>query len=463
MAIFELIDTASRRPWRAPPPTHQLALRGFDVPLDRWEVIVIGPMSSARVAVAYHTQRLELVAYEHEVEGEPWVIAQVTVQIADRAWCYGTAYDQPLDAEGWAFGPEDADPGGALHEIARAIAYQISPGISPPAVLASFFIDVAERSAQLADPRALAAARAFHPSNRLRVHALVASDPTGRLAQLAAIAPGVVSVMACGTVRPAVARAIAGAKLADVVQELIECHWRLPAHITALGRAQRQWLLRAPAGVSSQIVDRMVPWHFVVDDVPEDPVPRVKHYEVMAQLDDAAPNLPDDALLRGVTRFVSKHSLTIHARDDWRGRLVSLLRRVNRTQHGPTRRAPFEMWLPKQAPQRDPAFLIERFERDTSSVVRLNTRAALVREGKEMRHCGASLIDEVEAGTLALYAVDDTVHRATLALRWDAQAGYWEVSEMHGLGNASPSTHLQALVTAFVRAHHGYVIGGLSG
>lgn len=455
MSIFGLFDAATEVPWRTPPRAHQLALPGLDVALERWDVIVAG-MGAVRVTVTFYTQRLELMVTEHQPEG--YVVAQLTVSLAP-AWCYGLAYDQPLGAEAWAFGAEDVAPGGALYELGRTITSHVAAGTGIPALLGAFLTDVAERSAALADPRALEVARTFAPSDRLAVHALLASDRTGRLAQLATVAPALVTIMAGGLAQPAVSLAVGGARLVEVTRAVIDTSWRWPAHVRELGLRQRQWLLRAPASAPRHVIDRVVPRHFVLDDVPDDLSARARHYEVMAWLDDASANLPDEKLLRGVTRFVSKHALAIYERPDWRGRIVSLLRRVKRTERGPTRRASLDQWLPRSAPKKDPAFLIERFERDASCIVRLNSRAALTREGEQMRHCAGSLADQVERGELAVFSVDDTIDRATLALEWDAKTGTWEATDLHGPANSSPSRSIETLVDAFVRAHHGYIVG----
>ena len=76
-----------------------------------------------------------------------------------------------------------------------------------------------------------------------------------------------------------------------------------------------------------------------------------------------------------------------------------------------------------------------------------------------MHHCAGSLVKEVEEGHYAVYAVNTTIERATLGLRWRDEAGFWEIADLMGPSNTPPGSRVEALVEAFVRAHHGYVIG----
>lgn len=466
MSLIDVLEMASGLPWRAPDAPTQLALPGLDVPVDRWDVLVAGTLGAVRVRAVFHADRLELTVLDRpssvgigydDPPSDP-VLAEVMVQTRGQGWASGSMFGEPLWIDGWALSADDAGPGGALGDLGREIAEHVGAGPRAPALLSALLCDIAERVALLCDPRAIAMACTFDPANRLAVHALLADDRTGRLGQLTRVAPGLVTIIAKGRARgrgrAAYWAVVGGERLAVVADRLSEDMWGLEPR-SAAANAQRTWLLGAPAALSASVLDRPAPRHLVVDDLPSDARDAAAFYEVMAAVDDALTDEDDALLTRGLVRFVSRHAVKIRTLDDWGGRVTRLVHQVRRTKHGPTRRAPLAQWLPLGVGHRGNPFLRGSFDLGYGAVTRLESRAALRREGRELRHCAEDLADVVARGAVAVFRLETEEHRATLALAWDNDAGVWRVSEFAGPGNAAPAPSAAALALSFVRAHHG--------
>lgn len=177
-----------------------------------------------------------------------------------------------------------------------------------------------------ADARALDAARRFHATLQWFVYCAAANDRTGRVAQMAAACPGLLSVASDLTPRSGIFRGIiCGERLRHVLGRTVHT-WamqedardlhtgrrplgeRLEREPDLLGR-QRLLLRRATAAVAPARLFRPPPLAFAPEDIPRDPTDNVRWYSRMK-----APALlwPAPHLLarahQGLCLLVSRHA-----------------------------------------------------------------------------------------------------------------------------------------------------------
>jgi hypothetical protein len=85
------------------------------------------------------------------------------------------------------------------------------------------------------------------------------------------------------------------------------------------------------------------------------------------------------------------------------------------------------------------------------TVDHVNTATALAQEGERMRHCVATVLRDVMAGDLFVFAVRAGASRLTLALRPRPLEGY-DVAELRGADDRTPCAAETAAVSRWVEA-----------
>ncbi len=456
MSVVELLDSASGEPFRPPTAGVQLTLAGVhSATIERWDVLVRGPASLVHVRAAFFPGRVEVVVCDAREHVEEQSVARLVVPLGGPAtleWTDDVARDFP--SEPWTMSAGAVTRPDAFGELAEVVARALGVSSTGSSGLSSLAAALSDRLTGLADPAPLALARTFDRRSRHAVFALLFADVSGRLAQLASVAPAVLTLAASGVESRALELAIAGAPLVDVVDEVVRARCGDERGSKEALRARR-WILRAPAGIPASAL-RAVPDGAVLDDLPRTAGAAMAYYTVTAALDAQLGALCGTAHARGLMRFVSRHAERIAALERWPVHLEAVVRRVLETQRGPTRRAHFESWFIPGPPPRLRDELLAKIATPIGTLTRLLSVPRLEREGLEMCHCVADYAKEVLRGEWAIYSVDARGERATLAVRRPSLLeDRWEFEGLRAFDNAEPSNAARALVKAFVEQHAG--------
>jgi hypothetical protein len=456
MSIIDVLDAATGLPFRPPPAGVQLTLAGVhDATIERWDVLVRGPASVIHVRAAFFPARVEVIVCDAREHDDERTLARLDVGLGSAAKL--ERLDEPTPefaSEPWTMSGGPVPRPDAFGELAEVIAHALDAAPAGDSALSALAAALSHRLAELADPTLLALARAFDRRVRHAVFALLQADASRRLAQLANVAPAVLTLAASGNESRALELAVTGAPLNDVLDEIARAQNPEVCGPKDALRA-RQWILRAPASASPALV-RGVPDDAVLDDVPRAADAALGYYAVTSALDAQLGALRGTPRARGLMRFVSLHAERIAALDRWPVHLEAVVRRVLETGKSPTRRAKFEAWFIPGPPPRLRDELLSTIATPLGTLTRLTTTAHLLREGIEMRHCVADYAKATLRGECAVYRIDARGERATLALRRRSLLDdKWEIDGLRGFDNAEPSDAARALVKAFAEQHAG--------
>lgn len=258
-------------------------------------------------------------------------------------------------------------------------------------------------------------ARAFHPSTRLDVVRRVAADPSGRVAQLAKICPGVfvlaVGLGAGDALDEACARTVRGASLADSLAPVLQ-RWAASRKGEVDLARHSSFVRRAPAGLDPRLSLYPYPGGLALDDVPRDPAARAAWFTAagaFAGRTDGHAHAADSPL----AAFVSAQGATLGVADprDLKDLLTRLELRGQALGRWPARRTTmvaakraagrfYEGISTRRVPSR-------RLFPPTNSDLRvqmLHSAVELAAEGERMRHCLANYEDYLYEGKLMLFS-----------------------------------------------------------
>ena len=258
-------------------------------------------------------------------------------------------------------------------------------------------------------------ARAFHPSTRLDVVRRVAADPSGRVAQLAKVCPGVfvlaVGLGARDALDEACLRTIRGEPLADALAPVL-ARWAAGRKGAVDVARHSRFVRRAPAALDPRLSLYPFPIGLALDDVPSEPAARAAWFTAagaFAGRTDCHAHAPDSPL----AAFVSAQGASLGVADP--RHLKDLLTRLElrgqalgrwparRTTMDAAKRAAgrfYEGISTRRVPSR-------RLFSPTNSDLRvrmLHSAVELAAEGERMRHCLANYEDYLYEGKLMLFS-----------------------------------------------------------
>ena len=332
----------------------------------------------------------------------------------------------------------------------------------------------AARVRLVGDARALA--RRFAPTDRLAVHNELAADPSGRLAQLAATCPGLLSLAAAGRTdyRSLLLGSIRrGVRLRWIIDELWDWAWareiRDPAPGVTPERALRPWIMRASSAVCGAHLCNLPVRPIIGDDIPTARIDNRRWYAVMSELFEDFPSgeLPMDRVDTFLA-FCSRHAPLLDRRAPGRSATSWLLEACRVHDRWPSRRT-------------DPHGLIERAQRWHRSlrdarrlgrqlsgrvvplpelhpapprgrVLRatpITTAQDLYAEGQGMGHCVYQFLAEALSGKTVFCHIEHRDESLTLAIR--RVEGRWAYPTLSGFKNKMPSKAAMAAVRGWLR------------
>jgi len=361
------------------------------------------------------------------------------------------------------------------------------------------------------EPGLKALANRFAPSNRWAVYRALAADGTGRLAQLAASAPGALS-FALAHVElgdeqmrtPALAfreAALAGTPLNRALGPLLE-DWAAHHHVL-LGASrdekarrmadQRLLVRRALACIDAQVLWMPPPLSFAPEDVPGTPAGQGAWFDVAKRSSaflrwrQGAPDEVQGALCR----WVSAHAVELHAADAWvehlaeavlharlrlsRGdslkRVLSRLRTDRRDGQPLFRPARHHFEDPDteaHAQAKELAQLLKAYPHlrvegapaalhlpspftDSSgpgwSIRALRSSSDVSEEGRQMQHCAGSLVANAASGSSFFFHADTPHGPLTVEVQGPAHAP--RLSAAFGPKNRQPTREQEELLHAW--------------
>lgn len=334
-------------------------------------------------------------------------------------------------------------------------------------------------------PEALAVVESFHCRRTQHfIRRWVATDPTGRLAQLAAAHPGVLILTTAleqagnwPAARRVVRQVQAGTRLRTILRDNVHacCEarlwkvdgWQAPLVCETECSPERhearvRLVQRAGPWVAPLDLIAPLPRHFVETDIPRDPEPNAAWFRMVAQ------RLPPLTVPRDVEEsvclFVSRHALELDRNVGWRvvGKLFEYCtltgRRPSRKTSPSRLLAELTEWRLRRkrdaaiqvACPRFPSPPLPRFERGPVAIVPIESSSELVEEGRALSHCVARLTKLVALGRAYFYSVRVGNLRSTLEVR--LCDGEWMPHEQRGRFNAKPSTAELDPVVTWLRA-----------
>ncbi len=298
----------------------------------------------------------------------------------------------------------------------------------------------------------------------------MASDPSGRVAQLATVCPAVVTLASRGPADEVLARVIEGESLTEVVRATLRICLREPATPAAFA-----WLACAPASVSAHLLPE-VPLRVVRSEIPRDPDERHTWYLVMSDAHGVLRSAPGTIprIANALADYVSKHAVQLHGlvspaqRRAWLQKALTYCE-VNKI--APGRKHELTTFVGSVHAYREE---LERARSGARASVRLPMGpipaprgrrwrgqstadlASLGREGSEMRHCVPTYEHDVLAGRVAFYGLHFDDERLTLGLM--RRDGRWRIQDLRWQRNAAPSLEAALAVRAWLK-RRGVLVG----
>jgi hypothetical protein len=369
----------------------------------------------------------------------------------------------------------------------------------------SLLAQLASHATALCKPEARKLALRFRPASRLGIYGIVQRDETGRMGQLASVSPGA-ALFAVGLQMGVTTRWIAqrmarqvveGKKLDRVLGEAVEA-WLsgerepvrqlrlfpgifgeqvVPVAFQEQSARLRLLIRRAGPWVHPSWLVRIPPPLVVPEDIPAAPHFNACWYKAMSELEQYAPEERAD----GFAAFVSKNLTALRQRAT-EGRpfdflLGELRDYLNATRRKVTRASGAEgilrdcgRWHEQMRRVEDidledepavnaagdvefPAPPVEGVEGEGGSIKAIRSLKELVREGNEMRHCGATRARQVLMGRCYIYSA--TAHGGRLTVELVRVApGLWRLGEVRALANAAALPTQWLFLTEWARERH---------
>jgi hypothetical protein len=305
----------------------------------------------------------------------------------------------------------------------------------------------------------LGIALTFAPRARMPVLRALLDDETGRLRQMAAACPGLLSLaLEYERSHPEwLSRILAGDALNDIIDALGAALWPDLEPVSV-----RSWIRCAPAAVSAEALSTPPMWRVVRSDAGGE-----KWYAVMGDVGQLVRSTPGVAVhtQQAFCDYVSKHAALLvepaqEHEDFWRGTYLGTriesprLCRSRGLQEWRADMAPYLKLLHAKASLPDDfdghvqaPFPGPNGKRLTGRA--LTSIADLKREGKEMQHCIGHYGTKLLLGTAAYYALRHADGRVTLELERVGDT-YWMWSALVGSRNTPPSRATARAVSAWL-------------
>lgn len=311
----------------------------------------------------------------------------------------------------------------------------------------------------------------FHPGVRAFVYKCVASDPTGRIAQLVHTCPGLLLLLAHPTAvdaRPAaLAQVVAGEPLARVIRETVAAV-HSPASARWQAEARRLRVARAAPSLNCGVLLDTELLPIVPEDIPRDLRARESWFDWQWTVSDLG-HVPE-AVLHGFATFASCHFATLEElirqrcrdladREAALGQLIDYLRgtaRVLTRRTSPARvLADCDAWhareewecdaRPETPLPAEPWACHGRWRQGRDEIAPLRTVADLQAESRQMQHCVVTHTRPALAGDVAIF------HAEILgsALTIEISAGSHNIpalTEASGIRNARPGPAQLAVI-----------------
>ncbi|GAB4200646.1 MAG: hypothetical protein OHK0013_11880 [Sandaracinaceae bacterium] len=302
-------------------------------------------------------------------------------------------------------------------------------------------------------------ARPFHPDVQPLVVTSVAADPTGRVAQLATVCPG---IFALARTWPSdgfaevLRRTIAGETLVDAAAPMLD-RWAFHLRRQPASERHLRFVRRASAGVEPGSLAFPFPRGVVLDDVPVAPSPNEAWFRAIGVLASLA-IAPGHEGYERLGPFVSARGAELGTLSE--SALANLLRRLRlrgvRLGRWPGRRTTVEAAIRAVRPWPEsehggaPSRVVLAPPTNPGLVVRrLETAADLAAEGEEMHHCVTSHVDSVESGEILAVSLRFGAERLTATLT-PMEGSTIVLDHLAGFANAEPSVEAARAVEAWL-------------